>query len=62
MKNKKKKIFWIFFTKVWKNVEKGEKVMKKGHILQKKAKIDEKLEKEYFLDFFQESMEKCRKK
>ena len=36
--------------------------MKKGHILQKKAKIDEKLEKTYFLDFWWESMEECRKK
>ena len=37
--------------------------MKKGQILMKRVKIDEKCKKKIgFLDFFQGNMEKCRKK
>ena len=42
MRNEKHNIFWIFFRKIWKNVEKSEKGLKKGSELMKKAKIDEK--------------------
>ena len=45
MKNENYNIFWIFFRKIWRNVEKSEKWWKKGHILMKKVKIDEKWKK-----------------
>ena len=42
MTNEKKIIFWIFFRKIWKNVEKCEKMMKMGQILMKTFKINDK--------------------
>ena len=37
-------------------------MIKKGHILLKEGLIDEKIKNKYFLDFFQENMEKCQEK
>ena len=61
MKNKKKNFFWIFQENMEKCGQKS-KMMKKGHILLKKAKIDDKLEKDNFFDFFLGSMEECQQK
>ena len=60
MKNEKSNIFWTFSGKYGKMSKKVKKDQKGSYFL-KKAQIDEKWEKQYFLDFFKENMEKCQK-